>query len=408
MFIKHLGSAITLSCLLASTLAWGQHNLSGVYGIINGIDQAAQSCFLLTSTTYDPQTQEGTCKHQIFWNDKTVFNITKTMTAMTDIKPDDVVLIDLVAAQAALAQEGKPFQAARVIVQPAGTKAVVGWANSAKTRLMTTVTPLAATKGEITLDGQKITFSARPQALQKTELFPVAELKNSLTQVRVFGALQEDGRFLCSLMQVTPLPDPRLTDDPNLPRVLVIGDSISMNYHEAAKQALAGKANYYRINGNSGDTNRGVANFALWLGDTSVKGLHWDVVVINHGLHDLRLLDGDVHQVSLEQYRKNLEAIFTMAVSKDFKVIWCTTTPVPGTRTSGSRRRKDDDKPYNQVAAEVLRKFPSITVCDLNAFVRGSSVFDQWRLGVDVHFKDEERVALGQKVAETILSVLQK
>ena len=407
MFVNHLGSVLTMSCLLASTLAWAQRDLNGASGLLYRIDHAAQSCFLLTSTAYDPQTQEGACRHQIYWNDNTSFTSTTALGAMTDVKPDAVVQIDLAADQSAQAQKGSPFKATRVTVLPAGSQAA-GWANSTKTRLLTTVTPLAGMKGEVTLDGRKITFSAPPKGLQKTDLFPVAELKDSLTEVRVFGALQADGRFLCSKMLVTPLPDPRLTDDPNLPRVLVIGDSISMNYHDAAKQALAGKANYYRINGNSGDTNRGVANFEFWLGDTSVKGLHWDVVVINHGLHDLRLLDGDVHQVSLDQYRKNLEAIFAMAVGKGFKVIWCTTTPVPGTRTTGSRRRQNDDQLYNPVAAEVLRKFPAITVCDLNALVRGSSVFDQWRQGVDVHFKDEERTVLGQKVAETILAVLQK
>ena len=38
------------------------------------------------------------------------------------------------------------------------------------------------------------------------------------------------------------------TAAPELPRVLVIGDSISMNYHEAAKSALQGVADYQGIN----------------------------------------------------------------------------------------------------------------------------------------------------------------
>jgi acyl-CoA thioesterase-1 len=83
-------------------------------------------------------------------------------------------------------------------------------------------------------------------------------------------------------------PAPRATDDPKLPRVLVIGDSISMNYHEAAKSALAGAANCHRNEGNAASSANGVSNMELWLGNYREKGFHWDVIQFNHGLHDLK------------------------------------------------------------------------------------------------------------------------
>ena len=49
-------------------------------------------------------------------------------------------------------------------------------------------------------------------------------------------------------------PAPPVPDDPRLPRVLVIGDSISMNYHNAASNALQGVVNYHRIEGNAAST----------------------------------------------------------------------------------------------------------------------------------------------------------
>jgi hypothetical protein len=70
--------------------------------------------------------------------------------------------------------------------------------------------------------------------------------------------------------------------------MLVIGDSISMNYHEAAKAALRGVANYHRNEGNCFSTVQGVRNMELWLGNYQKKGLHWDVIQFNHGLHDLK------------------------------------------------------------------------------------------------------------------------
>jgi hypothetical protein len=79
-------------------------------------------------------------------------------------------------------------------------------------------------------------------------------------------------------MDVPPVVDPVAADDPDLPRVLVVGDSINMNYHDAAKAALAGVANYHRNEGHSASTENGVANLEAWLGDYWEEGRHWDVM----------------------------------------------------------------------------------------------------------------------------------
>lgn len=64
--------------------------------------------------------------------------------------------------------------------------------------------------------------------------------------------------------------NPAFTDpdvDPSLPNVLLIGDSISIGYHLAAREALAGKANVFRPKANCGPTTRGLAQMDQWLGD---------------------------------------------------------------------------------------------------------------------------------------------
>ena len=58
-------------------------------------------------------------------------------------------------------------------------------------------------------------------------------------------------------------------DDPKLPRVLLIGDSVSRGYTQAARKALAGRANVHRAPANCGPTASGVKNIEVWLGDAS-------------------------------------------------------------------------------------------------------------------------------------------
>ena len=47
-------------------------------------------------------------------------------------------------------------------------------------------------------------------------------------------------------------------DDPALPRVLLIGDSISIGYTVPTRRLLEGKANVHRIPTNGGPTTRGL------------------------------------------------------------------------------------------------------------------------------------------------------
>ena len=46
-------------------------------------------------------------------------------------------------------------------------------------------------------------------------------------------------------------------DDPKLPRVMIIGDSISVGYTDEVRRLLAGKANAHRVAGNAGPSSSG-------------------------------------------------------------------------------------------------------------------------------------------------------
>ena len=74
----------------------------------------------------------------------------------------------------------------------------------------------------------------------------------------------------CVAMSVVP-GFAQVVDAPALPRVLIIGDSISIGYTKPVQEILAGKANVHRIPGNGGGTDEGLANLAT----RSLK--QWDV-----------------------------------------------------------------------------------------------------------------------------------
>ncbi|MFM7180482.1 MAG: hypothetical protein ACKO2G_03335 [Verrucomicrobiales bacterium] len=204
-------------------------------------------------------------------------------------------------------------------------------------------------------------------------------------------------------------------DDPKLPRVLVIGDSISMNYHQAAKSALAGVANYHRNEGNAASTENGLRNVEGWLGNYQEKGSRWDVIQFNHGLHDLKqTYDAATdtwgeHSIPLATYKANIEKEIAILKKTGAKLIWCSTTPVQNDNKSKYARRKGESKVFNDAALEVMRNHPEILITDLHRVVDESPVFDNWRTAKDVHFyKSEEQKVLGEAVAAAIRKALEK
>ncbi len=71
-------------------------------------------------------------------------------------------------------------------------------------------------------------------------------------------------------------------DDPSLPRILIIGDSISRGYTLPVRKALAGKVNVHRAPANCGPTATGLKKLDVWLGNGK-----WDLITWNFGIHDL-------------------------------------------------------------------------------------------------------------------------
>lgn len=186
-----------------------------------------------------------------------------------------------------------------------------------------------------------------------------------------------------------------VADRPGLPRVLLIGDSISIGYTLDVRHALADKANVHRPAENCGPTSRGVERLDKWLGTG-----HWDVIHFNFGLHDLRL-DNGRHQVPLEQYEANLRAIVARLKKTGATLIWCSTTPVP--ETSNPPRKESDVLAYNAAAKKIMDE-NGIRIDDLHRFALPR--LSEIQRPSNVHFTPEGSKVLSRQVADSIAQAL--
>jgi choline-sulfatase len=198
----------------------------------------------------------------------------------------------------------------------------------------------------------------------------------------------------------------RIKDDPKLPRVLLIGDSISIGYTLPVRKLLAGKANVHRPTTNCGPTTRGITEIDKWLG----KG-KWDVIHFNWGLHDLKYITPDGQrvappkgkmQVPIDAYEKNLRTLVTRLKKTDATLIWCSTTPVPA---GAPVRIAGDSARYNEVAAKVMKDM-GVETNDLFAFVKPQ--LTKIQKPKNVHFTPQGSKALAQQVSKTIEAALAK
>lgn len=197
-------------------------------------------------------------------------------------------------------------------------------------------------------------------------------------------------------------PNPALApieDVEGLPRVLLVGDSISIGYTLPVRAKLAGKANVHRIRVNGGPTKRGVQRLDKWLG----KG-DWDVIHFNWGLHDLKRMPDGKHQVPIDEYEKNLRILVDKLKATDASLIWCATTPVPEGDLKPPRSNADVIA-YNKVAASVMEE-NDIAVNDLYSYALPK--LQEIQRPANVHFTAEGSKVLADKVAEVILDALEK
>ncbi len=173
-------------------------------------------------------------------------------------------------------------------------------------------------------------------------------------------------------------------DDPKLPRVLLIGDSVSRGYTQAVRQVLAGKSNVHRAPANCGPTASGIRNLDVWLGDGE-----WDLIHFNFGIHD--------RNTPITEYKNRLEQLVTRMKATGAKLMWASTTPIPDLMDKKYSAASIVDR--NTAAAQVMEKH-GVSTDDL--FTAITPHLAEMQNPNDVHFNSAGYTFLGETVAKAI------
>jgi len=193
-----------------------------------------------------------------------------------------------------------------------------------------------------------------------------------------------------------------IQDVAGLPRVLLVGDSISIGYTIPTRKLLEGKANVHRPIANCGPTSRGLQSIDKWLTDKRLGNGKWDLIHFNWGIHDLKIMKSGTHQVPPDQYEKNLRSLVAKLKATGAKLIWASTTPLP---EGSARLRSEDAVAYNAIAKEIMVE-NSIPIDDLYAYALPK--LEQIQRPKNCHFTAEGSKVLAQQVAAAIEAELNK
>lgn len=204
-----------------------------------------------------------------------------------------------------------------------------------------------------------------------------------------------------------------------LPKVFLIGDSISVQYSPYLQKYTEGLIEFERkqddgkalknldvpAGANGGDSRMVLEYLKVKLADPNFRP---DYLLVNCGLHDIKTSrQTGERQVSEASYRNNLDAIFSLLKKKKITPIWITTTAVVDTihnSRSSIQRFAKDVAAYGEIASEICAKH-KVQVIDLHDFT--------WRLGIEqfadhVHYRESARALQAAYISGQLAVILRK
>jgi lysophospholipase L1-like esterase len=187
-------------------------------------------------------------------------------------------------------------------------------------------------------------------------------------------------------------------------RVILIGDSIRIGYQDTVRAALGDVADVDWPAENGGNTRNVLAHLEEW-----AISQRADLVHVNCGLHDLRVMRGaSDNVVPLAEYAANVERILTAVRDRaGARVAWAATTPINEVwhRSAVDWTRSEADVVrYNAAAAGVCRRL-GVPVDDLYQVALDAGR-DAILAADGVHFRPEGYRLLGQAAARFLRAAL--
>ena len=195
--------------------------------------------------------------------------------------------------------------------------------------------------------------------------------------------------------------------------VFVLGQSVSLQWGEYFQKYL-GKGYAYRhktgqeaplrhcvaIQSENGGDSRAVLQYL----DLMKADLHPDMLLVGAGLHDIRRnrSNGTI-QVSLSEYRENLERIIERGRECSMHLVWMTTTSFDESahndRAEGHLRFLEDNIAYHDAAVSVMNR-SHIPFVDIRAFTEG--ILCENKYDDHVHFSKHVRKKQAEFVAQWV------
>lgn len=200
------------------------------------------------------------------------------------------------------------------------------------------------------------------------------------------------------------------------PKIFLMGDSISIHYGPYLIKYMEGTADIdqkkietlqgKKFSRNGGDSRR-VLNYLT--AKLQQPGFNPDYIMLNCGLHDVGHDSiTDKLQVPPDEYHKNLEDIFALIQKRKIGIIWVTTTPVVdsihNSRTKHLRRYAADLEQYNDIAAEVCKRY-NIRMIELHDFTLtlGPGAYLD-----NVHYKEDIRPLQAAYISGALREILKE